>query len=122
VTSPISRLEEALLARPWLSVEPADWSEFRRAGELGPRSLHHRQVKIPDPLTPGCSQRPTVVHYDSDYEIIASVTGRHRCRPTNGSRLVPKQKVAFEPSLPTFLPIGVAICPDSWYPVDHEML
>ena len=72
--------EEALLACPWLSVEPADWSEARRVfGELAARGpLHHRQVKIPDLLIAAVAARNglTVVHCDSAYEIIASVTGQ----------------------------------------------
>jgi hypothetical protein len=51
------------LARPWFTVEPADWGEARRVfRELAARGpLHHRQVKIPDLR---------------GYEIIASVTGQ----------------------------------------------
>lgn len=72
--------EAALLACPWLKIEPADWDEARRVfGELaaaGP--LHHRQVKIADLLIAAVAARHSilVVHYDSDYEVIASVTGQ----------------------------------------------
>ena len=48
-------------------------------GELAARGpLHHRQVKIPDLLIAAVAARNglTVVHYDRDYEIIASVTGQ----------------------------------------------
>jgi hypothetical protein len=72
--------ESALLACPWLSIEPRDWGEARRVfRELAARGpLHHRQVKTPDLLIAAVAARQamTVVHYDSDYEIIASVTGQ----------------------------------------------
>ncbi|MEX1264364.1 MAG: PIN domain-containing protein [Actinomycetota bacterium] len=72
--------ETALLACPWLSIEPPDWDEarriFRELAAGGP--LHHRQVKIPDLLIAAVAARNalTIVHYDSDYDIIASVTGQ----------------------------------------------
>jgi len=72
--------EDALLACPWLSVEPSDWDEarrvFRTLADRGP--LHHRQVKIPDLLIAAVAARHdvTLVHYDADYEVIASVTGQ----------------------------------------------
>lgn len=72
--------EEALLACPWYPVEPVDWVEARRVfGELAGRGpLHHRQIKIPDLLIAAVAARNglTVVHYDSDFEVIASVTGQ----------------------------------------------
>ena len=72
--------EAALLACPWVAVEAADWAEARRVfGALAARGpLHHRQVKIPDLLIAAVAARNglTVIHYDSDYEIIASVTGQ----------------------------------------------
>ena len=72
--------EDALLACPWLAVEPHDWDEarrvFRALADQGP--LHHRQVKIPDLLIAAVAARHdvTLVHYDADYEVIASVTGQ----------------------------------------------
>lgn len=72
--------EAALLACPWFSIEPKDWDEARRVfRELAARGpLHHRQVKIPDLLIAAVAARNglTVVHYDSDYDAIASVTGQ----------------------------------------------
>lgn len=72
--------ETGLLACPWLSIEPSDWDEARRVfRELAGRApLHHRQVKIPDLLIAAVAARHsvTVVHYDGDYDIIASVTGQ----------------------------------------------
>ena len=72
--------EEALLACPWLSIEPRDWDEarrvFRALADQGP--LHHRQVKIPDLLIAAVAARHdvTLVHYDADYDVIAEVTGQ----------------------------------------------
>lgn len=70
--------ENALLACPWFAVEPADWAEARRVfRELASRGpLHHRQVKIPDLVIAAVAARNrlTIVHYDSDYDIINSVT------------------------------------------------
>jgi hypothetical protein len=72
--------EAALLACLWFSIEPRDWDEARRVfRELAARGpLHHRQVKIPDLLIAAVAARNglAVVHYDSDYDIIASVTGQ----------------------------------------------
>ena len=72
--------EGALLACPWFPVEPDDWSEARRVfRELAGRGpLHHRQVKIPDLLIAAVAARNglTLLHYDGDYDIIASVTGQ----------------------------------------------
>ena len=52
------------------------WDIFRELAARGP--LHHRQVKIPDLLIAAVAARNalTIVHYDSDYDIIASVTGQ----------------------------------------------
>lgn len=72
--------EEALLGCPWYPVEAADWVEarrvFRQLAERGP--LHHRQVEIPDLLIAAVAARNglTVVHYDRDFEVIATVTGQ----------------------------------------------
>jgi predicted nucleic acid-binding protein len=72
--------ERALLDCPWYPVDAADWSEARRVfRELARRGpLHHRQVKIPDVLIAAVAARNglTVVHYDGDYDVIASITGQ----------------------------------------------
>lgn len=72
--------EQGLLACPWPETGPGDWVEARRVfRELAARGpLHHRQVKIPDLLIAAVAARSglTVVHYDGDYDIIASVTGQ----------------------------------------------
>ena len=73
-------IEEGLLSCPWAKIEPRDWDEARRVfGELAGRGpLDHRQVKIPDLLIAAVAARSslTVVHYDVDYDVIASVTGQ----------------------------------------------
>jgi predicted nucleic acid-binding protein len=73
-------METALGACPWLATEPRDWTESRRVfGELAARGpLHHRQVKIPDLLIAAVAARHgvSVVHYDRDYDTIATVTGQ----------------------------------------------
>jgi predicted nucleic acid-binding protein len=72
--------EGDLGACPWYDVEPADWAEARRVWrELARRGpLHHRQVKHQDLLIAAVAARNSlaVIHYDSDYDIIASVTGQ----------------------------------------------
>jgi predicted nucleic acid-binding protein len=74
------QLEAALAACPWLRVEVTDWDEARRVyrllAEQGP--LHHRAVRIPDLLIAAVAARNglAVVHYDSDFERIAEVTGQ----------------------------------------------
>jgi predicted nucleic acid-binding protein len=62
-------------------VEPQDWTEARRVWrELLRRGggPPHRQVGHQDLLTAAVAARHglTVAHYDSDYDIIASVTGQ----------------------------------------------
>jgi predicted nucleic acid-binding protein len=72
--------EDALLACPWMPIEPGDWAEarrvFRALADQGP--LHHRQVKIPDLLIAAVAARHemTLVHYDGDYDVIAKITGQ----------------------------------------------
>lgn len=62
-------------------VEPQDWTEARRVWRellrCGGGPLH-RQVGHQDLLTAAVAARHglTVAHYDSDYDIIASVTGQ----------------------------------------------
>ena len=73
-------VEDALLACPWLATEPQDWEEARRIFKAlaGRGPLHHRQVKIPDLLIAAVAARHgvPVLHYDADYDTIASVTGQ----------------------------------------------
>lgn len=62
-------------------VEPQDWDEGRRVWrELLQRGggPQHRQVGHQDLLTASVAARHglTVLHYDADYDVIASVTGQ----------------------------------------------
>lgn len=74
-------LEEDLRGCSLYRVEPEDWNEGRRVWrELlrrggGPL---HRQVGHQDLLTAAVAARNglTVVHYDGDFDVIASVTGQ----------------------------------------------
>ena len=79
-SSDFRAIESALAGCPWLRIEASDWDEARRVfGELAARGpLHHRQVKIPDLLIAAVAARSgmTVVHYDGDFDTIASVTGQ----------------------------------------------
>jgi predicted nucleic acid-binding protein len=76
-----AQLERDLEGCDLYRVEPADWDEGRRVWrELlrrggGPQ---HRRVGHQDLLTAAVAARHglTVVHYDADYDLIASVTGQ----------------------------------------------
>lgn len=60
---------------------PLEQADFDRATqlmeELAGRS-HHRAVGIPDLLISAVAERAnlTVIHYDSDYEFVAEITGQ----------------------------------------------
>jgi len=75
------RTEQNLLACPFYPIGPADWVEARRIwrelARTGP-GPYHRQVGPQDLLIAAVAARSglTVVHYDSDYEIIARITGQ----------------------------------------------
>lgn len=49
-----------------------------RSTPLGPGALHHRQVGTPDLLIAAVAARTgvTLVHYDSDYDLVASIRGQ----------------------------------------------
>ena len=63
-----------------VAVGPREWRRaedvFFELAELGP--LHHRQVTLPDLLVAAAAERAEipVLHYDRDFELIASVTGQ----------------------------------------------
>jgi predicted nucleic acid-binding protein len=76
-----AQIEEDLRGCDLYRVEPQDWDEGRRVWrELlrrggGPQ---HRQVGHQDLLTASVAARHglTVVHYDGDFDLIATVTGQ----------------------------------------------
>jgi predicted nucleic acid-binding protein len=73
-------METRLRHLPWISIEAADWARARDVY----RSLawqgggHQRQVPHADLLIAACAERHgvTLVHYDSDYDLIGAVTGQ----------------------------------------------
>ena len=74
------RLEDALGAMPWVTIEAGDWGRARNvyralAGRAG---AFQRSVKHPDLLIAAAAERAglAIVHYDEDYEVIASITGQ----------------------------------------------
>jgi predicted nucleic acid-binding protein len=74
------RVEDALLAVPWIRIDAADWSRARDVycalADKG--GGHQRSVGHPDLLIAAAAERAGIplVHYDSDYEAIAGVTGQ----------------------------------------------
>lgn len=78
--SEFEEMETHLLALPWARVEPADWTRAREVY----RALaykgggHQRGVPMQDLLIAACAERSGigVVHYDSDYDVIAGITGQ----------------------------------------------
>lgn len=74
------RRERANRAVAYESVSVTDWA-CRRALEVQAilaEQAKHRGASIPDLLIAACAEehRLTVLHYDADYELIASVTGQ----------------------------------------------
>lgn len=71
-------VEDRLLALPWVSIVPADWSRARGVyGTLArERGGHQRSMQLQDLLIASCAERAglTLVHYDSDYDTIAAIT------------------------------------------------
>jgi predicted nucleic acid-binding protein len=73
-----ARLELALGGFRWLETVPADWRRAREVhrGLAAQGSGHQRSVRIPDLLIAAVGERSglPVVHYDEDYDRIASIT------------------------------------------------
>jgi len=73
-------MEARLRRLPWIRVEADDWDRAR----VMYRSLawqgggHQRRVQLQDLLIAACAERAglPVVHYDSDYDTIAAITGQ----------------------------------------------
>lgn len=74
------RVEEALEAVPWISIQSADWHRAREVYRFlaDGGGGHQRRVGHPDLLIAAAAERQgvSVVHYDSDYDTIAAVTGQ----------------------------------------------
>ena len=73
-------IEDGLAGLPWVEPDGADWSRAREVYRaLGRRpGMVQRIVKHPDLLIAAAAERAglTLVHYDSDYDVIAEVTGQ----------------------------------------------
>lgn len=74
------RVEEGLEAMPWIRIEAADWARardvYRALADQG--GGFQRSVPVPDLLIAAAAERSHValVHYDSDFDAIAAVTGQ----------------------------------------------
>ncbi len=72
------RLEDALEAMPWIRMAEPEWTRSREVyRELSKRGkAAHRAVKHADLLIAAAAELAGVglVHYDKDYDLIASVT------------------------------------------------
>lgn len=62
----------------WLSTHDEDWRRALQVQGALWRSGHVRAVGLPDLLVAAVAERErvTVLHYDSDYDLIAEVTGQ----------------------------------------------
>jgi predicted nucleic acid-binding protein len=74
------RVEDALKSVPWISIHVTDWSRARDVyRSLADRAGgSQRSVGHPDLLIAAAAEREgvPVVHYDADYDTIASVTAQ----------------------------------------------
>lgn len=74
------RVEQALLDMPWIAIEAADWTRarwvYRELASVA--GGHQRSVQHTDLLVAAAAERAqvTLVHYDSDYDRIAEITGQ----------------------------------------------
>ena len=73
-----SALLHQLDALPWVDITPADWRRALDVQQLLARRGHHRSAKLPDLILAAAAERAglTVLHYDSDFETIAEVSGQ----------------------------------------------
>lgn len=73
-------VEDGLLGLPWVEPDAADWQRAREVYRgLGSRpGMMQRSVKHPDLLIAAAAERAglVLVHYDSDYDTIAEITGQ----------------------------------------------
>jgi predicted nucleic acid-binding protein len=62
----------------WLSTPDEVWDTMLATQRALVDTARHRSVKIPDLVIAAVAQqhRATVLHYDSDYDAIADVTGQ----------------------------------------------
>lgn len=74
------QIEKALLAMPWIAIEAADWARARsvyRALAMNAGG-YQRSVQHATLLIAAAAERAgvTLVHYDSDYDVIGGITGQ----------------------------------------------
>jgi len=73
-------IEDGLQGLPWVEPSAADWERAREVYRaLGGRpGMMQRNVKHPDLLIAAAAERVglTLVHYDTDYDVIAEITGQ----------------------------------------------
>ncbi|MCW2924336.1 MAG: vapC18 [Thermoleophilia bacterium] len=78
--SEFRRLRESLGALPRIETSPQVWERavdvWQFLADRGP--LHHRQVGINDLVVAAAAESvgAIVLHYDSDFDVIASITGQ----------------------------------------------
>lgn len=68
----------ALAALPWVDITPEDWRRAVHVQGLLALKGQHRSAGFPDLLLAAAAERTglTVLHYDSDYDIVAAITGQ----------------------------------------------
>lgn len=75
-----ARLEDGLRGLPWIEMDRAEWQRAREVYRLlgGSPGMAQRSVRHADLLIAAAAERGgiTLVHYDSDYDTIAAVTGQ----------------------------------------------
>jgi len=66
------------LSFEWLSIEEADWRRVLDVQQQLWRTGAMRKVPLPDLLVAAVAERHrlTVVHYDTDFELISALTGQ----------------------------------------------
>ncbi len=76
----IQQLEDALGSMPWVRIEAGDWDRAREVYRAlsAKGGGFQRSVKHRDLLIAAAAERAglVLVHYDEDYEVIASITGQ----------------------------------------------
>lgn len=79
-TSPANyrKLAEALEGMPRVSTDEDCLTRAKEVHGMLAESSRHRAVPLPDLIVAACAEKAglTVLHYDADFELIASLTGQ----------------------------------------------
>jgi predicted nucleic acid-binding protein len=79
-TSPVvyEALAQALRGMPRVAVQDADIERALEVQTMLARNSQHRGVPLPDLMIAACAEKAglAVLHYDADYERIATLTGQ----------------------------------------------